>query len=217
MVEEKLKTEPNKEEKKEKVEEKVAEAKDEKKEPKKPEEKAKAEKQKTEKNKEEPKSIKEYIIPLRAKWNKVPRYKRANKAIKAIKEFLLRHLKIRDKDLSKIKIDKYLNEFVWFRGIRKPPAKVRVNVTVESNGTFKVELAELPEKLKYKKAREERLEKAAEEVKKKKKEKVEEKKGKTEEAEKAEEKEKVEEKEKAKAVETETAKLEKAAAKKNKA
>ncbi len=42
----------------------------------------------------------EYIIPLRIKWKKVPRYKRANKAIKAIKEFLVRHMKIRNKDLN---------------------------------------------------------------------------------------------------------------------
>jgi len=66
----------------------------------------------------------EYVIPLRVEWVKVPRYKRANKAITAIRKFLMRHMKIYDKDEKKIKIDGYLNEFVWFRGIKKPPAKI---------------------------------------------------------------------------------------------
>ena len=79
------------------------------------------------KTKEKTETIeREYNIPLRRKFQKTPRYKKANKAIKTIKEFLVRHMTIRDRDLKKIKIDKYLNEFVWFRGIKKPPAKVRV-------------------------------------------------------------------------------------------
>ncbi|MBU2104242.1 MAG: 50S ribosomal protein L31e [Nanoarchaeota archaeon] len=110
----------------------------------------------------------EYVIPLRAEWRKVPRYKRAAKAIKAIKEFLARHMKIYDRDLNKIKIDGYLNEFVWFRGIKKPPAKIKVKV-IKEDDIVKVELAELPDKLKFKKIREEKREtKAKESVEKKK-------------------------------------------------
>lgn len=111
----------------------------------------------------------EYMIPLRWEWNKVPRYKRANKAVKAIKEFLARHMKIYDRDLKKIKIDRYLNEFVWFRGIRNPPAKIKVKAVKEGE-IVKVELSELPEKLKFKKARKEKSEQKAEEKGKKKKE-----------------------------------------------
>ena len=107
----------------------------------------------------------EYIIPLRNKWKRVPRYKRANKAVKAIKEFLARHMKIRDRDLNKIKIDKYLNEEIWFRGIKKPPSKIKVKA-VKENDIVKVELYELPKKLKFKKAREEKRDaKALEEIK----------------------------------------------------
>jgi len=69
---------------------------------------------------------KEYIIPLRREINKVPRYRKTEKAIKAIKQFLVRHMKIRDRDLNKIKIDKYLNEEMWHRGIRNPPTKIKV-------------------------------------------------------------------------------------------
>lgn len=102
----------------------------------------------------------EYVIPLRNKWKRVPRYKRANKAIKAIKEFLARHMKIRSRDLKKIKIDKYLNEEIWFRGIKKPPARIKVKAIKEKD-IVKVELSEMPEKLKFKKAREEKREKKA--------------------------------------------------------
>ena len=64
-------------------------------------------------------------------------------------------MKVYDRDLNKIKIDKYLNEYLWFRGIRKPPYKVTVKAKKE--GDFvKVELADLPDKLKFKKAREEK-------------------------------------------------------------
>ncbi len=107
----------------------------------------------------------EYIIPLREKIRAVSRYKRANKAVKSIKEFLVRHMNIYDRDLNKIKIDKYLNEHLWFRGIRKPPYKVKVKV--KKDGEFvRVELAELPEKLKFKKIREEKLIQKAEAAKK---------------------------------------------------
>ena len=114
---------------------------------------------------EKEKLEREYVIPLRNKWKRVPRYKRANKAVKAIKEFLAKHMKIRDRDLKKIKIDRYLNEEIWFRGIRKPPSRIKVKA-VKENDIVKAELYELPEKLKFKKAREDKREaKAIEEIK----------------------------------------------------
>ncbi len=115
----------------------------------------------------------EYVIPLRKKWAKTARYKKTNKAIKSIKEFLVRHMKIRDRDLNKIKLDKSLNEFVWSRGIRKPPSKIKVKV-IQEGELVRVELAELPEALKFKKARLEKREKKADKAVKKKKEKIEE-------------------------------------------
>jgi large subunit ribosomal protein L31e len=97
----------------------------------------------------------EYTIPLRSQVNKVPTYKRANKAIRTIKEFLVRHMKIRDRDLDKVKIDRYLNEFIWYRGIKKPPAKIKVKVTMD--GEFvRAELADIGVKYGFKKAKLER-------------------------------------------------------------
>lgn len=173
--------------------------------------------EKTEEKKD--KLEREYIIPLRRSWKRVPRYKRANKAIKAIKEFLVRHMKIRDGDLKKVKLDKYLNEMVWFRGIRKPPIKIKVKAIKEGD-IIKAELAELPEKLKFKKAREEKRERKAMEAITKKKTLLErareEKKPKTEEEIKAEAEKKEEEKEKKAAVVEAGKKMGKAAAKKMK-
>ncbi len=109
--------------------------------------------------KETPVVEREYVIPLRAEWSKVPSYKRANKAVKAIKKFLVRHMKIRDRDLRKIKIDKYLNEEVWHRGIKSPPVRIKVRARMDGENVI-VELVNMHEKLKFKKAREERRQKA---------------------------------------------------------
>lgn len=99
----------------------------------------------------------EYVIPLRSKYMHVPRYKKTPKAIKTVKEFLARHMKIRDRDLNKIKLDKALNEYLWFRGIKNPPHKVKVKATIDSQGFVRAELVDLPDKLKFKKIREEKM------------------------------------------------------------
>lgn len=167
---------------------------------------------KTKKTKTEIKE-REYTIPLRVEWRKVPRYKRSAKAVKAIKEFLVRHMRIYDRDLNKIKVDGYLNEFVWFRGIKRPPHKVKVKARMDGENV-RVELAELPAKLKFKKARADRQEEKAEKGKKKKtvKEKVKEGAAGKPSEEKSEE-EKKEEKEKVRAGEEAVAKMEKAKSK----
>jgi len=132
----------------------------------------------------------EYIIPLRRELLKVPKYKRANKAVKAIKQFLVRHMKIYDRDLRKIKIDKLLNEEIWFKGIKKPLAKIKIKAKKFDNDNVSVELAEIPQFLKYKIEKEKRLK---EKVKKAEKKPEEEKKAEEKAEEKPEEiKEKIE-------------------------
>ncbi|MEX0920945.1 MAG: 50S ribosomal protein L31e [Candidatus Pacearchaeota archaeon] len=105
----------------------------------------------------------EYVIPLRREWKKVARYKKTNRAVKAVKKFLARHMKIRDGDLNKIKIDRYLNDFLWTNGIKNPPSKVKVKAYKEE-GIVRVELLDLTEKLKFKKAKLAKREKKAVEV-----------------------------------------------------
>jgi large subunit ribosomal protein L31e len=116
----------------------------------------------------EEKLEREYTIPLRHRWNIVPTYKRANKAVKAIKEFLVRHMKIRDRDLSKIKIEKSLNEAVWMRGIKHPPARIKVKAIKEGD-IVRVEGIDMPTNIKFKKIREEKIKAQSQEIAKKKK------------------------------------------------
>jgi large subunit ribosomal protein L31e len=107
----------------------------------------------------------EYVIPLREQFRRVPRYKKTNKAIRAIKEFLVKHMKVRDRDLNEVKIDPYLNEEIWLRGIRKPPARIKVKAVKDpKTEEIKVTLAEMPDKLKFKKLRAEKIEKKATEI-----------------------------------------------------
>src|SRR3972149_4681217 len=100
--------------------------------------------------KKEEKEWKEFVVPLRRKFGKVARYRRTPRAIKVIKEFLVRHMKSYERDLKKVRLDKYLNEFIWTRGIRNPPSRVRVKAMLDGD-IIRAELAELTEKLKFKK------------------------------------------------------------------
>jgi len=97
----------------------------------------------------------EYVIPLKRGVLNVPRYRRAKKAIKVIKEFLARHMRVEDRDLRKIKIDIYLNNEVWFRGIKKPANKIKVKA-IKRGDTVYAYLADEPEVVKFAKARAEK-------------------------------------------------------------
>jgi len=106
----------------------------------------------------EPKIIleREYIVPLRRGWLKVPKYKRANKAVKTLKEFIARHMKIYDRDLRKIKLDIILNNEIRFRGMKKPLNKVRIKAKKFDNDIVRVELVEVPKHVKFARLREEK-------------------------------------------------------------
>jgi len=103
-----------------------------------------------------------YIINLRDQVSVVPRYKRTPKAIKTIKEFIAKNMKVKDRDLNLVKIDKYLNHEMWRRGIKNPPMKVKVKA-IKVNEIVTVELAEMMESTKFKKLREEKINKTASE------------------------------------------------------
>ena len=90
----------------------------------------------------------EYVILLRRRTMTVPNYRRAKKSVRVLKEFLAKHMKVENRDLRLIKIDKYLNNEIWFKGIRKPLMKVKVKA-VKKEGVVYVELAEIPEYVKW--------------------------------------------------------------------
>lgn len=69
-----------------------------------------------------------YNIPLRKEYRKVPKYKRAKKAIRAIREFLKRHLK------QDVKLGKYLNEKILEHGRKNVAHHVQVEIIKKEKG-----------------------------------------------------------------------------------
>ena len=87
-----------------------------------------------------------YTIPLRKAWIS-PRKKRAPKAVRIVKSFVLKHMKVRteaeeEEEPEKLVIDNDVNEKLWNRGIEKPPRKIRVRVVKDKEGVVTVRLAE---------------------------------------------------------------------------
>ena len=103
----------------------------------------------------------EYIIPLRKEWLKASSFKRAKKAVRAVREFLARHMKVEFED---VKIGKFLNHHLWARGIKHPPHKVKVKAIKEGD-TVKVQFAETPQYVTFLKLKHSKLHKKAEEKK----------------------------------------------------
>lgn len=146
----------------------------------------------------------EYVVPLKRGVLNVPHYRRAKKAVKTLKEFIVKHMLVRDRDLNKVKVDINLNNEIWFRGIKKPMNKIKVKAK-KIDGIVYVELAEIPAYVGFKIAREARKKAEAEKSKVKMPKKV-------KEEEKSDE-EKKEEKEDVKAGSEADAKFEKKTAK----
>lgn len=82
-----------------------------------------------------------YIIPLRREWLKSPKYKRAKKAVIALKQFISRHMKAEE---SNVRLGKYLNLEVWKHGIKNPPGKIKVNIIKDDKGIVKAEFFGAP-------------------------------------------------------------------------
>ncbi|MFH1770244.1 MAG: 50S ribosomal protein L31e [archaeon] len=76
-----------------------------------------------------------YNVPLRKGWLKAPKYKRAKKAVKTLREFLQKHMKS-----DEVRIGKEANELIWERGIKNPPHHIKVTVTKDDDGIVRAEL-----------------------------------------------------------------------------
>ena len=77
-----------------------------------------------------------YVIPLRAA-KRVPRQRRARRAVKIAREFLMRHMKS-----ERIKLDDALNRKIWRGGAEKPPSRVRVRAVKQDDGSVEAFLVE---------------------------------------------------------------------------
>ena len=87
-----------------------------------------------------------YTIPLGKAWI-AKRKRRAPKAAKIVRSFVLKHMKVRmeaeeEEEAERLVIDNDVNEKLWSRGIEKPPRKIRVRVIKNKEGVVTVHLAE---------------------------------------------------------------------------
>jgi large subunit ribosomal protein L31e len=110
------------------------------------EEKREVEKEKKKELEEEIVEEKFYTIPLRRAWIS-QRKKRAPRAMRIIRSFVEKHMKIRSEAVDEeeaefLVISNEVNEKVWSRGIEKPPRKIRVRAVKDKEGVITVHLAE---------------------------------------------------------------------------
>ena len=78
-----------------------------------------------------------YTIPLRSQWVKKSRVARANVSVDTVRLFLLRHTKTEN-----VKLSQALNESLWVRGAKKPPAFAKVKVVRDDKGKVTAMLPE---------------------------------------------------------------------------
>lgn len=77
-------------------------------------------------------------IPLSKAWT-LPRTKRVPGAIRVIKDYVIRHMRSTEEDVW---IDPRVNEFLWARGIQKPPRRIKVRVIKFEDELVEVSLPE---------------------------------------------------------------------------
>jgi len=77
----------------------------------------------------------QYTIPLHVVLG-VPRWRRAARAIRFVRAFIAKHMKAEE-----VKIDPKVSEYIWSRGAKKPPRKVKVKAVKYRDGLVRVELA----------------------------------------------------------------------------
>ncbi len=76
-----------------------------------------------------------YNVPLRKEYMKAPRWNRTKKAVTALRQFLAKHMKSEEVQLS---IE--LNEAMWKHGIKNPPHHVKVKAVKDDKGVVKADL-----------------------------------------------------------------------------
>jgi large subunit ribosomal protein L31e len=93
-----------------------------------------------------------HTIPLRKEFNKVSKWRRSKKAVTALRDYVKKHYR-----MDSVVIGKELNEKIWSRGNKKPPARVKVVALKKDDKVFLYleEKYKEPEKEEEKKKKEE--------------------------------------------------------------
>ena len=97
------------------------------------------------KKEEAPKVVLErvYNVPLRREFQKVASWRRTEKAVTALRNFISKNMKS-----DNVALGKYVNQELWKNGIKNPPHHVKVKVSKDEKGRVSVERSELPGKAK---------------------------------------------------------------------
>ena len=90
-----------------------------------------------------------YTVPLGKCWI-VPPNKRAPRAMRMIRSFVTKHMKLEqrkaegeeEEEPKRLIISNEVNAQVWRRGIEKPPRKIRIRAAKDKEGNVSVYLAE---------------------------------------------------------------------------
>ncbi|MBN2053254.1 60S ribosomal protein L31 [Candidatus Woesearchaeota archaeon] len=69
-----------------------------------------------------------YNVPLRKSFREIVKHKKTPRAVRALKDFLQKHMKCED-----VKLGMHLNEYMWKHGIKNPPHHVKVHAVKEDN------------------------------------------------------------------------------------
>ena len=69
-----------------------------------------------------------FVVPIQKIKKRVPRWKRAPRAARFVREWIARHAKA-----DEVIIGTDVNEKIWERGAEKPPSRLRVKVVVEES------------------------------------------------------------------------------------
>lgn len=77
-------------------------------------------------------------ISFYPKLNSVPRTKRAPRAMRLLKEWVQKHMKVEEENIL---IDQEVNEAIWSRGIQKPPRRITLQMRKADDGVVEVYLA----------------------------------------------------------------------------
>ncbi len=77
-----------------------------------------------------------FVIPL-GEVKKAPHYKRARRAAKLVRAYLIKHMKSED-----VKLDPKINEKLFERGVKKPPTRIRVKAVKDDDGLVNATLVE---------------------------------------------------------------------------
>lgn len=90
-----------------------------------------------------------YTVPLARAWIMPPR-KRAPRAMRILKGFIVKHMKLEAKEKAeedeeeepgRLIISSEVNQKIWSRSIEKPPRKLRVRAAKDKDGNVTVYLA----------------------------------------------------------------------------